>query len=222
MFEIGLGARRRPVLLMDTSALDRESAEWLRDLQGNSEARDPALARLHALLVRVARSVAVRRRATLPIRGLEDVDDLCVQAASDALMALLGKLDTYRGAARFTTWACKFAILEASTRLRRHAWRQRKVELDDTIWDRLPDNAPPILQRLQDDQLIAALHRAVDEQLTERQRLIFQSVTMDDVPIDVLAERLGSSRGAIYKTLHDARGKLRRALTEAGHAERVS
>jgi RNA polymerase sigma-70 factor (ECF subfamily) len=158
----------------------------------------------------------------MPGRALEEVDDLCVQAANDALMAVLAKLDTFRGAARFTTWACKFAIFETSSRLRRHAWRQRKVELDDTIWDRLPDRAPPVLQQIEDDQVIGALHRAVREQLTERQRLIFQSVTMEDVPIDVLAERLATTRGSIYKTLHDARTKLRRALIEAGHGERLS
>jgi RNA polymerase sigma-70 factor, ECF subfamily len=207
---------------LNTVALDQESAEWLRDLQGNAAAREHAAARLHELLIRVARGEASRRLATLPGRAMEDVDDLCVQAASDALMAVLAKLDSYRGAARFTTWACKFAIFETSTRLRRHAWRQRKVELDNTIWDRLPDAAPPVLQRLENDQLIVALHRAVQDHLTERQRLIFQSVTLDDVPIDVLAERLGTSRGAIYKTLHDARAKLRRALIEAGHGERVS
>lgn len=207
---------------MNGVALDRESAEWLRDLQGNGGPREHAIARLHALLLRVARGLASRRRTTLPDRAIEDVDDLCVQAANDALMAVLAKLDTYRGMARFTTWACKFVILETSARLRRLAWRQRKVELDDTIWDRLPDAAPPALQRLEHDQLIGALHRAIVDHLTERQRLIFQSVTMDDVPIDVLAERLGSTRGAIYKTLHDARTKLRRALIEAGHGERTA
>jgi RNA polymerase sigma-70 factor (ECF subfamily) len=137
-------------------------------------------------------------------------------------MAVLAKLDTYRGTARFTTWACKFAIFETSSRLRRHAWRQRKVEIDDTVWDRLPDKAPAALQQLENDQVIVALHRAVNEHLTERQRLIFQSVTLDEVPIDVLAERLGTSRGAIYKTLHDARAKLRHALIVSGYGERVS
>jgi RNA polymerase sigma-70 factor (ECF subfamily) len=204
---------------MNTLAPDTESAEWLRDLQDGGVARESAVARLHALLVRVARSEAARRRATLPLRASDEVDDLCVQSASDALMAVLAKLDTYRGTARFTTWACKFVIFETSTRLRRHAWRHRKVELDDTVWDRLSDSAPPALQRLENEQLLVALHRAVDEHLTERQRLIFQSVTMHDVPIDVLAERLGTSRGAIYKTLHDARGKLRRALNDAGYGE---
>ena len=207
---------------MNTLALDRESAEWLRDLRTGGEARDGAIARLHALLLRVARGEASRRRASLPGLAVDDADDLCVQAVSDALMAVLAKLDTYRGAARFTTWACKFAILETSSRLRRQAWRQRKVELDDTIWDRLPDSAPPLLQQLENDQAISALHRAVDDHLTERQRLIFLSVTMDEVPIDVLAERLGTSRNAIYKTLHDARAKLRRALIEAGHGERTT
>jgi RNA polymerase sigma-70 factor (ECF subfamily) len=39
------------------------------------------------------------------------------------------------------------------------------------------------------------------------------------VPIDVLAERMDTSRGALYKTLHDARKKLRAELAAAGYAE---
>jgi len=207
---------------MTAVALDRESAEWLRGLQADGPEREQATERLHALLLRVTRGEAARRRSTLPGRALDDVDDLCVQAASDALMAILDKLNTYRGAARFTTWAYKFAIYETSSRLRRHAWRQQKVEMDDTIWDRLPDTALPPLQRLERDQLMAALERAVRERLTDRQRMIFQSVTANDVPIDVLAERLASTRGAIYKTLHDARRKLRQALIEAGYGEELT
>ena len=207
---------------MTAVAIDRESAEWLRGLQADGPEREQATERLHALLLRVTRGEAARRRSTLPGRALDDVDDLCVQAASDALMAILDKLNTYRGAARFTTWAYKFAIYETSSRLRRHAWRQQKVEMDDTIWDRLPDTALAPPQRLERDQLMAAIERAVRERLTDRQRMIFQSVTANDVPIDVLAERLASTRGAIYKTLHDARRKLRQALIEAGYGEELT
>ncbi|HVE34220.1 MAG TPA: sigma-70 family RNA polymerase sigma factor [Gemmatimonadaceae bacterium] len=207
---------------MTAVALDQESAEWLRGLRADGPEREQTVERLHALLLRVARGEAARRRGTLPDRALEDVDDLCVQAASDALMGILDKLNTYRGAARFTTWAYKFAIYETSSRLRRHAWRQQKVEMDDTIWDRLPDTAVAPLQRLERNQLMAALERAIREQLTDRQRMIFQSVTAHDVPIDVLAERLASTRGAIYKTLHDARRKLRQALIEAGYGEELT
>lgn len=202
---------------MQALEFDRESAEWLHDLTATGDAHHSAVARLHELLLRVARREAARRRATLPPRGLEELDDLCVHSANDALVAILSKLDTYQGTARFTTWACKFAIFEISSALRRHAWRQRNVSLDDTVWDRLPDSAPPALQGMQDAELIAILHRSVRDQLTERQRLVFQSVTMEDVPIDVIAERLGSTRGAIYKTLYDARAKIRRALADAGY-----
>ena len=204
---------------MNTLAADQESAEWLRALRRDDRGRDDAIARLHALLLRVSRAEVSRRHSLLRGETPDDPEDLCVQATNDAVMAILAKLSTYRGDARFTTWACKFVIYETSSRLRRAAWRERRVELDDTVWDRLPDAAPQALQRLESDQVMAALHRAVDEHLTERQRLIFQSVTMEDAPIDVLAERLGTSRGAIYKTLHDARAKLRRALIDAGHGE---
>ncbi|MEO8140505.1 MAG: sigma-70 family RNA polymerase sigma factor [Gemmatimonadota bacterium] len=207
---------------MPLPSLDPESARWLRSLGAAGVAREAATTELHALLLRVARAEAARRRMSLPERGVEEVDDLCFQAAGDAVMGILAKLDNFRGEARFTTWACKFVIFEISTRLRRHAWRQRRVETDDSIWDRLPDAAPPVLQALQDDELRVSLHRAVREQLTERQRSVFQAAVLEDVPIDVLAERLGSSRGAIYKTLHDARSKLRRTLAEAGYMERVS
>ncbi|HKW09066.1 MAG TPA: hypothetical protein VJO33_01735, partial [Gemmatimonadaceae bacterium] len=158
------------------AALEAESAGWLHDLNGsNGEAeREHAIGRLHALLLRVARGLAARRRTSLPLRALEDVDDLCVQSASDALMIILSKLETYRGTARFTTWACKFVILETSARLRRHAWRERRIDPDQTIWDRMPDAAPPALERVENDQLMLALHRAVENQLTERQRMIFQ------------------------------------------------
>jgi RNA polymerase sigma-70 factor, ECF subfamily len=204
---------------MHTLEIDRESAEWVRHLMAAGKDHRVAVARMHGLLLGVARGEAARRRASLPDRGSEEVDDLCVHAANDALVAVLAKLGTYRGNARFTTWACKFVILEISSALRRHAWRHRKVELDDTVWDRLPDGAPLALQRVENAEVLDILRRAVRERLTERQRLVFQSVTMDDVPIDVLAERLGSTRGAIYKTLHDARGKLRRVLADAGYED---
>ena len=202
--------------------LDDESRDWVRGLTAGSGDRDRSVARLHELLLRVTRGEAARRRATMPSRGAEEIDEICVLAANDAVVAVLAKLDSFRGTARFTTWAAKFAIYEVSSALRRHAWRHRKVELDETVWDRLPDTAPAALDVLHNADLLDAIRRAVRDALTERQRLVFESVTLESVPIDVLAERLGSNRGAIYKTLHDARAKVRRALSEAGYEEVVS
>ena len=184
--------------------------------------RDAAITRLHALLLRVARAEAGRRRARLPDRVLEEVDDLCVQAANDAVMSILRKLVEFRGTARFTTWASKFVIFEVSTRLRRHAWRHHSVKADDATWNELPDGAPSALRMMENRELSTALQRAVRDRLTDHQRTVFKAATVDDVPIDVLAERFGSSRGAIYKTLHDARRKLRTALADAGYTGSVA
>lgn len=207
---------------MPSAFRDLDSVRWLRELGADGASRDAAAARLHDLLLRVARGEAARRRSTLPDRGLEELDDLCAQAAGDATMAVLAKLADFRGEARFTTWACKFVIFEISTRLRRHAWRHRRVETDETVWERLPDQRRSALESIQDQEVLGALDRAIGQDLTGRQRLVFRAAVLDEVPIDVLAERLGSSRGAIYKTLHDARRKLRQALAAQGHGATAS
>ena len=93
--------------------------------------RDAAVAELHALLLRAARFELGRRRVA--------DDDLAMEAADDALMAVLGKLDQFRGASRFTTWAYKFALLEAGVKARRRAWRGREVQIDEERWPELPD-----------------------------------------------------------------------------------
>jgi RNA polymerase sigma-70 factor, ECF subfamily len=197
--------------------VDDESEAWLRRLRAQGAERDRALAELHALLVRVAHAEARRRRWALPDAVLADLDDLCLQAADDALVSITARIDRFAGRSRFTSWAIKFAIFELSTRLRRHAWRGRPVKLDDEAWSRLPDaGAATAHARAEQQELLRRLRRAVDEDLTPRQREVFVAAAVQEVPIDVLAERLGSSRGAIYKTLHDARRKLRRALADDG------
>jgi RNA polymerase sigma factor, sigma-70 family len=217
----GTGGRRvrPPEWGMPRDGLDQESTKWVGDLGADSPARDAAAARLHALLLRVTRAESARRKATMPARGHDELDDLCVQAANDALLGILRKLPEFRGDARFTTWACKFAIFEISTRLRRHAWRQRRLTTDESIWETLPDSAPPALAVLQGRETLARLQRAVREELTDRQRRVFQAVVLEEVPIDVLAERMNSTRGALYKILHDARTRLRRALERGERQE---
>lgn len=198
------------------SAPDHDSLEWLRDLGSEGRGGHEAVSRLHDFLTRVARSEAARRRDRLPegLRG--ELDDLCVQAASDASLAVVRKLDTYRGEARFTTWAAKFVILELSSRLRRRAWHGRTITVEPAVWGRLPGRTGSALQDVESRELLRAVERSVEGELTDRQRTVFLAVVVDEVPIDVLAERLGSSRGAIYKVLHDARRRLRASLSEGG------
>src|SRR6266702_264945 len=195
---------------------DAESAEWLRRLADSGPQREAALARLHGLLVRIARA-EFTRRGRLAISGPE-LDDLAYQAAADALLAITSKLGQFRGESRFTTWACKFAIFEVSAKLGRHFWRHPAVPLDAGDWDRLPDRfGLDPAQEAEWRDLAAALRRAVDDKLTPRQRQVFVAIVLNGVPLDALVLELGSSRNTIYKVLFDARRKLRSVLVANGY-----
>ena len=194
--------------------LDEESREWLRDLRGGGAAYDDAVARLHALLLRAARFEVSRRRPTLPhLRGNE-LDDIALQAADDALLSVLGRLDDFRGESRFTTWVYKFALYDAAVKLRRRAWQGREVPLEPESWEAFASGGLEPDGQAEQSDLLARLRRAIEEDLTPHQRDVLVALALNEVPIDVLAERLDTTRGALYKTLHDARRKLRRQLAD--------
>jgi RNA polymerase sigma-70 factor (ECF subfamily) len=196
--------------------LDPESREWLRSLRSDGRERDEAVARLHALLLRGARFECARRRPTLPhLRG-NDLDDVANQAADDALVSILGRLDSFRGASRFTTWAYKFALLEAAVKLRRRAWQGREVPLEPESWSLFSSAAPEPAETAEQNEVLETLQQAIADVLTPHQRRVLVALAINGVPIDVLAERLSTTRGALYKTLHDARRKLRAHLEQVG------
>jgi RNA polymerase sigma-70 factor (ECF subfamily) len=201
-----------------SSQLDPESREWLRSLRAEGQTRDEAVARLHELLLRAARFEVARRRPALPhLRG-DDLDDIAQQAADDAVMSVLRRLDDYRGASRFTTWVYKFALLEAAVKLRRRAWQGREVPLEPEAWSVFSSGALAPDEETEQSELVSAVQRAIRDVLTPHQRQILVALALNGVPIDVLAERLDTTRGALYKTLHDARRKLRMHLADEGHS----
>lgn len=194
-----------------------EDRAWLEALRGTGPERERAAARLHVLLLRAARFELARRRGMLGgIRG-DSLEDLAVQSADDALSAILVKLDQYRFESRFTTWAYKFAIFEAAVRARRRAWQERELPVEPDAWDAFsstrfdPEETVVTVDRL---RLVVA---AIRTQLSPHQREVLTELVLADVPVDVLAERLNTTRGALYKTLHDARQKLRRAIEANGY-----
>ncbi len=198
--------------------LDPESREWLRCLREESSERDEAIARLHALLLRAARFEVARRRPTLPhVRG-GDLDDIAIQAADDALMGVLRRLDDFRGASRFTTWAYKFALNEAAVKLRKRAWQGREIPLEPESWGLFSSAGLAPDAEAEQSELVATLQGAIEQVLTPHQRRVLVALALNGVPIDVLAERLNTNRNALYKTLHDARRKLRKHLEERGLA----
>ena len=197
--------------------LDEESRRWLHELSGTGAERDDAVRRLHELLLRAARfEVARRRRMLAHLRG-GDHDDLAQQSADDALVAVLGKLEQFRGESRFTTWAYKFALYEAAVKLRRRGWQERELPLHPDAWPAFASQALSPGEHLAEHELLDALRDAISEGLSAHQREVLVAVTLNEIPIDVLAERLNTTRGALYKTLHDARKKLRARLAAQGY-----
>jgi RNA polymerase sigma-70 factor, ECF subfamily len=194
-----------------------EPEDWVTALRSVGAVQDAALRRLHGLMVAAARRRVWQMRSMLPGAGAERFDELANSAADDALAALLGKLDSFEGRSRFTTWAYKFAILQASVEVRRQAWAGREIELE-AVGIRV-DAGPSPAEQAEAADLVVAVGVALDVALTPYQRRIAVALLIDHVPIDVLAERLGTSRGALYKTLHQARTRLRAHLTASGHLE---
>jgi RNA polymerase sigma-70 factor, ECF subfamily len=196
---------------------DRETERWVEHLRPGQPRRDPTVAKLRDLLLRGAIHELSRRRGQLPsIRGPE-FDDLAHQAADDALMNILARLEDFRGRSRFTTWAYKFVMFEVSAKVARHAWQRQPPCWQEAVFDHVSDCfAAPPGDRFEQRERFAALSAAIGE-LTERQREVFVAIALNDVPMDVLALRLGTNRNAVYKNLFDARRNLRARMAAAGH-----
>jgi RNA polymerase sigma-70 factor, ECF subfamily len=198
---------------------DADSEGWVRRLSADGHERDDAIERLHALLLHAAQFELGRRRAAAGAIAPIDLEDLAMQAADDALIAILRKLHAYRGDSRFTTWAYKFAVLEAAVKARTRAWHGRELPLEaDGLAELQTDSRACPSGRAEASELIEALRDAIAEVLTPHQRAVLVAITLNRVPIDVLADGRNTTRGALYKTLHDARRKLRTRLAEDGLA----
>jgi RNA polymerase sigma-70 factor, ECF subfamily len=199
------------------AALDADSRQWVERLRPGHPQYEPTVARLHEVLQRIASYELSRRRRQLRSISGPEFDDLVQQAADDALVNVLERLDEFHGLSRFTTWAYKFAVFEVSAKVFRHAWLRQPPDVEEIAWDRFPD---PAASR-PEDQLerraqLDALSQAIAE-LTDRQRDVFVAVALNEVPIDVVALRLGTNRNAVYKNLFDARRRLKASMAAAGH-----
>jgi RNA polymerase sigma-70 factor, ECF subfamily len=210
---------RPPVEPLPARAGDDETRRWVRELGTAGAIQDLAVKRLHELLLRVAYA-EIRRRGARPTVTGPELDDLAHQAADDAVLAVVTKLTQFRGESRFTTWAYRFVVLEVSTKLGRHFWKRSTIALDSEDWEHLPDRfgiAPEdhVLRR----EFIDAVRTVVHDRLSDHQRQVFMAIAVDRIPVDALTITLGSNRNAIYKTLYDARRKLRAALVEEGYLD---
>lgn len=147
----------------------------------------------------------IRRGLAAALVGRSDVSDADLDDfTQNAVIRILERLDTFRGESGFTTWAMAVAVRVSLTELRRRVWT------DTPLDERLEELARPELSGMPGGatdelaELLAALRGAIADALTPRQRQVLLA-ELEGIPQVVLAERLGSTPGAIYKTSHDAR-----------------
>lgn len=196
---------------------DRETEQWVTQLRPGHPRRDHTVAKLRDVLLRVAIHELSRRRGQLRSITGPEFDDLAHQAANDALMNIIARLEEFQGLSRFTTWAYKFVMFEVSTKAGRHAWQRQPPSHHEAVFEHVCDSfAPQPGDQVEQREQLNALAGAIGE-LTERQREVFVAIALNEVPIDVLALRLDTNRNAIYKNLFDARRNLRAYMAAAGH-----
>ena len=208
-----------------TDTAERSNEEWLQALTGASAEQDAAITALHARLQRGLYWYLARERSDLAGRSPAELEQMAEDYAQDSVMRVLQRLDSFRGESRFTTWATRIALRIAISDLRRA--RYRDFRLDDLMAEgellpartaSLPhdDRSPTpegVAERADVQERIA---RALREGLTPRQRQALEAVVLQGVPLEVVAQQMGSNRNALYKLVHDARRKLRAELEAQG------
>ena len=199
--------------------MPRSNADWLTDLHSAGPAREAALEELRALIL------AALPRALSPWLTPADprFEALAEETAQETLLRVLSHLDTFEGRSQFTTWVDKIAVRAALSELRRQKWRDVSLdelleEKDDTPGQRAleaaPGASPEALAERAD--LLERVQRIIAEELSARQRTALVAAGVRGMPPDEVARRLGLTRNAFYKLVHDARMRLKRRLEAEG------
>jgi len=152
-------------------------------------------------------------------KGIDDT--LLEDAVQDGLIRILDRLESFRGDSRFVTWAMTITVRGVWTELRRHRWKD--VSLDgllesrgDAVFDLVGERAES-QPRVEQSALVARVHEAIQEDLTEKQRTALLA-ELEGMPQEEIARRMGSQRNALYKLVHDARKRLKRSLESDGYS----
>lgn len=210
-----------------TQTATRANEDWLADLRAAGPQQAAALEELRAYLRRGLFAYLRDQRRDSDRGDLEDLGQQADDFAQEALLKIIDGLDSFRGESKFTTWAMKIAVRTAISNLRRAAYRDLSL---DTLREngatlRVPPEAsasvgpaasPDPEQEAERQELFDVLGEGVQSELTERQRMAFLSTSVEGVPVEVAARLLDTNPNAVYKTVHDARRKLRAYLIERG------
>jgi RNA polymerase sigma-70 factor (ECF subfamily) len=203
---------------------ERSNAQWLDDLNDGSVARDAAIQDLRVRLQRGIYYYLSRERSDLAGLAPEEIGQMAEDFAQDATLRVLSNLDSFRGDSRFTTWATKVAVRVAISEMRRARYKDFSLDALTDDGDLKPETTTAVtstpIERpesaMEKQDVLQRIDKAFEEALTDRQRVALEAVVLEGIPMDVVADRMGTNRNALYKLVHDARRKLRTYLENQG------
>jgi RNA polymerase sigma-70 factor, ECF subfamily len=199
----------------------RTNEEWLRALRADGIEQEDALKDLRERLLLGMRAYLAEDRGYRSALTLADAKEIVEDCAQEALLIIRQKIGAFRGESRFTTWATTIAIRLLLGELRRRKWKQVSIEYSKIGYD-FPGRPVEALQSgnpemaLQQEEVWSMLKRIVEKDLTSRQRFVLIASAFQGMPLDLIADRLGTNRDNVYKILHDTRKKLKRCLIKRG------
>jgi len=200
----------------------RTNTEWLAALRETGQSQESAVKELRQLLRRAIFSFLSRKGATNAAGPSHDHDDLAEDCAQESALLIQSKLDQFRGDSQFTTWAYSIAIRVTLNELRRRRWQTSAIEAAH-LGDAMPhwpiDNPGPE-RSLEQQQAWAILTELIETALTPLQRKALIAHAFQEMPLDLVAEWLGTNRNNLYKLIHDARKRLQAALLSRGVTHR--
>ena len=200
----------------------RSNQEWLQDLSSSGDGQSAAIEDLRNALLRAALYTFQGQLGSLDQFSQQDIQQLAEDCAQEALVSILNHLSEFRGESKFLTWAYKFAVNIGLAKAHREQWKGKSLDdLEDnpifSHWPLVEDPAKtdPELAVMR-GEIWTVLRATIKDELTEKQRLVLKWMVFDEVPMDVIVQRLGTNRNAVYKLLHDSRLKLKRSLMAQG------
>lgn len=200
---------------------NRTNEQWLEELTGEGETQATAIEALRQRLKRSILYYLSQERSDLRDLSSQELDQMAEDLSQDATLRVMDNIHNFRGESQFTTWANRIAVRLAISDLRRA--RYKDFSLDDLTADgeifpaTEKNNAPPNPETaVERADVLVKINKALEEALTERQYRALVAVALNGVPMDIVAEQMGTNRNALYKLLHDARRKLKAHMEAEG------
>lgn len=199
-------------------ATNRTNDEWIADLANPGPEQEAALANLRLIIARgLPYALSKWLSSADPL-----LEALVEETTQETLLRVLSHLHTFEGRSKFTTWVHKIAVRNAITELRRKRWKD--TSLDDLLegdggmegLSLMTEPGPSPETSTEQTELMAQVQHLIAEELTEKQRNAIVAIRIHGMPVEEVASRMGMTRNALYKLIHDARLRLKQRLEETG------